>query len=962
MRFLISLSLKYIRRQKLRSSLTFLCITLSVFILNVFGAMLSSLLATLRADEIQQNGSWEVNIQSLMMDVAMRDGKTEQEVGKLISDLPVVSDYLYCNNMRLEATQVRNMENAVGYFEIQIDDQQPHRFDDLRMYQSGGNSELLGGQSYYYADGASVQLLQENEAILPDWVQEMGYEVGDTVTLTCTPVYAILSDDIPQVQATRQLIAEINDNDEGKFYGVLDDPDGGEKHDPDKHDDIYRQHLMGYIKESYTLDEIEFRDTQKGEPASVTMTIAGFAEGVTLESGQFDLTIEWGLGNFTEAIYMPNTAMNVQWTEALSPTAQVTASLMDYYGYHERFIRIADHIPFEDGLIELLKALNVEDPELYTYHFPNAMLHGSLLALELKSFDVSDGFVLGCGLAAVLLIIIWAFGRFVIDNAFEISVQERSIQFASLRVMGASKRQLTALVMTEATAYALTAVPIGTLTAVGLCKLMMTVMRGAGMRAFTFELNPWLLLLAIVLSLVAIYISAYTSAIYASRKMTLTEAMQFGKPKTAKKRKASRLKLSGKAFCYRYAWKNIMRTKRRFLISSIAMILGVALSTICLIFVIFIGLAFAVESFLYPGEDAYDFWLDSTSTSISGYNTLVEYFEDNENYSAYTIDAGSSSGLSGESQALLDKMTQADPEVGYMTIRIVHESIYTQHLEPLTGMTYAQWCDSKKALVVEDCYPDGKYDEKRNPIEPLPAGYQPVSAFTDAENPVISLTSYANESNTDIPLLGYVCPLPESQNLGLDVYGAIVVLPMENYYLYLDNMWCQAQATASPHASYDDIMEEIDALTAGGEVLLFMDEYAYNTGATKMLAAVLIAMFCFAGSIWLAGVLSMVNTLHTSVLNRRSELRMLRAVGCSTKQMKKILVLEGVVFSSVSTLIGLLLGAWFSMNLGILLEELGVIGTGIIIVVVGAILFGINQVIAVLCAKPGIKALKQDVT
>lgn len=951
---MISLSLKYIRRQKLRSTLTFLCITLSVFILNAFGVALSSLLATLRADEIQKNGSWEVNVQPIMTALAMRDGKTEQEVGETISDLVVVSDYLYCNNMLLELIPVRNLESAIGYLEIQIDDKQPHRFQKMEMNQSGGNPALLGEQSYF---STTAVVLQENEAILPQWVQEMGYEIGDTVTLTCTPVYAILSDDIPQVQATRTLLAENNNLDEGTLYVISDEPEKTE-YDASQYKQVYYEHLLSYVNDLYTLDEIEFRDAQKGNPVAVTVTIAGFDASRTIDSGVFDCTIEWSLGNLAEDIYISNTAFNQQWDEQRSLSADFSSLYMDYSGENERLIRIADHVQFEDGLVELLRALDVEDPELYSYHFIPSLLHGTLLALELKSFAVSDGFVLGCGLAAVLLILIWAFGRFVIDNAFEISVQERSIQFATLRIMGASKRQLSALVMTEATAYALTAVPIGTLTAVGLCKLLIVVMRSAGMRAFTFSLNPWLLILAVVLSLVPIYISAYTSAIYASRKMTLTEAMQFGKPKTSKKRKASRGKLTGKGFVYRYAWKNMMRTKRRFLISSLVMILGVALSTICLIFVIFIALVMIVEGVFLTNENSYDFWFDSSSTSTGSYNRLVKYLDDNENYAAYIIDAGIGGRPSDDSKALLLRMLQEQPGVDFVVVQVVHESIYTQYMEPLTGITYAEWCDSKQAFVVEDCYPYGKYDEKRNPIAPLPAGYTPIEAFTNGEAPKVTLDT--SDGQTDIPLLGYVCPLPEITTQGLNVYGAAIVLPVENYHLYLDHFACSATATASSHVPYDVIMEEIDALTASGEIILSTDEYAFNTGATKMLAAVLIAMFSFAGSIWLSGVLSMVNTLHTSVLNRHSELRMLRAVGCSTKQMKKMLVLEGVVFSSISTLIGLLLGVWFAAKFSVL-GEFGLVGTGIVLLVVGAILFGINQLIAVLCAKPGLKALQHAV-
>ena len=62
MKHLIALSMKYIRRQKMRTFLTFMCITLSAFILSTVCSYCSSIFQTLMNSTIDEDGSWELDI------------------------------------------------------------------------------------------------------------------------------------------------------------------------------------------------------------------------------------------------------------------------------------------------------------------------------------------------------------------------------------------------------------------------------------------------------------------------------------------------------------------------------------------------------------------------------------------------------------------------------------------------------------------------------------------------------------------------------------------------------------------------------------------------------------------------------------------------------------------------------------------------------------------------------------
>lgn len=65
---------------------------------------------------------------------------------------------------------------------------------------------------------------------------------------------------------------------------------------------------------------------------------------------------------------------------------------------------------------------------------------------------------------------------------------------------------------------------------------------------------------------------------WASRKLSPAKALNFGKPKKKNKkpnRRKSRINLSSKQFLRRYANKNIMRSKSRYIIATVTMTIGI---------------------------------------------------------------------------------------------------------------------------------------------------------------------------------------------------------------------------------------------------------------------------------------------------------------------------------------------------------------------------------------------------
>ena len=138
-----------------------------------------------------------------------------------------------------------------------------------------------------------------------------------------------------------------------------------------------------------------------------------------------------------------------------------------------------------------------------------------------------------------------------------------------------------------------------------------------------------------------------------------------------------------------------------------------------------------------------------------------------------------------------------------------------------------------------------------------------------------------------------------------------------------------------------------------------VDNYLLNNKLGALLKGIIIMVSSFILIMWLIGIVNMVNTINTGVLNRRRELAMLKAVGTSSKMINKSIYLESMMFAFTSTLIGLLIAdVVVKLFLSAELFSDSILGT-IVIVGINVITIILNVIIAVLAAKPSLNTIKK---
>ena len=921
MKQLISISFKYICRQKMRTFLTFMCVVLSAFILAAVCFYGSSFFTTMYNYNVAEEGLWELEISSwISSDKQLETAKNHA----------VVDDYLYSSEKTICINTDSNADtDRIECFEIS-DEKSSLRTQMLSSAKNDGNSEL----SVRAAGSFNYGVQNEDGAAVPYFLKEAGYSVGDTVTLTIRPFTAVYDNN-------SELIKEIRDKIEKK------------KSKNKQYSGTIRSELgiRGINIDDYPLAGIEY-----GEPVEITVKIAGF-----VPKGSHGDFISYG-------------STDISFKELVEKNPKLDC--FDYYENSSFYVRLTDSCDFDEAVKMLFTDLGYDYKDFLDYK-PEA--NDLLLALEVKSPDAMFKVIIIIVPVTIIILIAWFISRFVIDNTFEMAVKERSTHFAELRVIGASKDQIAAIVLTEALFYCLTAVPLGMVLAFLLCRMTFLSISQSGLEMFEFSAYPLFVVLSAFLSVSAVFISAYTSAMWAARKLSPAEALNFGKParrrrrkirqegrnknlqsvslrnpvkqKSGSKHRVSKLDLSFNRFLLKYTRKNIMAVKSRFVISTVTMALGILMFTVSALTLISFRM---IWSKLSEAVTVSDFEIKDFNVPDTEYfQTATESLRNKDLFSEFRAE--------GHEMIMFDKDVFSDPEGAvslyslslsgnvYGELLFVNEGQYKFYeLDTITGMSYREFSEKKTSFYNQSIYGTDKEIEfgeglSLEPVVKYDKEYKSVGnnvALKLSENEILNISGIVRTKYWNHPNVFFISAENADEFINANTY----------FNLYL---------TVNGQEHYDEALECAKDFKSITGTELF-NNYRYSTGINQLVKAVVKAVLIFLASIWLVGILSMINSVNTSVLNRSSELMMLRSLGMTEKQLRRSVLLETVMFSSAAAISGTAVGTWLFCSVSNLLSTIyseratGIAGPVIAVIAVTLV---INVLIALLSALPAIRAL-----
>jgi ABC-type antimicrobial peptide transport system permease subunit len=819
-----------------------------------------------------------------------------------------------------------------------------YEFDEEDQNIAAGKKKNL-----YIKSGTAP--VNQGEAAVPIKFKEMGYEIGDTISITLNTNSAYLNFNSPEVEAIKEHLKKLNEE------------SADEKHP------IYR-----YIIE---LEEPEYVEgiTLKGTTLESAFALYGpvlfenctesnYFEFLPLEDKRIEnaQTITVKITGFTEQNYYKFASHS----DGFNTQKAVLNGTVDSYDqtFPTAFARIDKDSDFNEAVETLYVDLGYDKNNFLIDNQGKLAYNSILLALEFRDYNAIASVIMIYAFLIVVALIVWLICRFSIDNAFEISVQERVVHFNTMRTLGASKKQIAVVVLFEAIFYSLFAVPLGMLLAILTCKLSIGYIVESGIENMLTQtaakgqiisayIDPRFMLIAVGITLVAIFISAYTSAMWAGRNSTINEALSYGKPHSAKKQAKRVTKLGRvKNFIFTYTVQNIKRTKKRFLISVVTMSLGVLMFVFTSVISVNLLLKFVSISNINQSDLTVDIWEYDELSDIDAF--YDDEFSENTHTFIYGFSNNTANGKGFEDffeQISGDDYTYELDENGIVRlgdIVFIDENAYNAFIKPTYKKSYSEFVSEKKGILSYGSYELENETDKK--FYSAGEGELP-KAVINSENVSKKSMEFeiAGAMQADYVAAGaFFLPIEFFEDFNEDFFPYSRI--MLNIYLNDDE-----DAYDKAYA----VIEEYDSRYGGEGCDVSVDNYLLNNKLGALLKGIIIMVSSFILIMWLIGIVNMVNTINTGVLNRRRELAMLKAVGTSSKMINKSIYLESMMFAFTSTLIGLLIADVVAkLFLSAELFSDSILGT-IVFVGINVITIILNVIIAVLAAKPSLNTIKK---
>ena len=582
---------------------------------------------------------------------------------------------------------------------------------------------------------------------------------------------------------------------------------------------------------------------------------------------------------------------------------------------------------------------------------------------ELVRIGVNWGYTssqLGESMDAATLLAIVAFlalviftGYLIIYNIFQISVTGDIRFYGLLKTIGVTPRQLKRIIRQQAMFLCIVGIPAGLLLGYGIgASLTPVVMArtsfGAGVS--TVSTSPLIFFASALFALITVFLSCSRPGKIAS-KVSPVEATKYTETvKSKKKRRTTR-----GAKVYQMAFANLGRNKRKTVLVVISLSLSVVLLNLL---VTFTG-GFDMEKYLAKQTCA-DFIVSSTdyfrynrsgsyisqeqikqiktntseSLSGSGYQLMgancwiteeawraersrYGFSEMLEAELAMTARRGelvsAEAQIEGLDESLFEKLTLIEGDLAPMFLKdsnAIVMAVYTDDYGNVSTPDYYPSVGSTQTITyVDDAYYiDSRTGEKCN--ETTPQEY---------------LEYYIAESrDVDYTICAYVT-IPHSMSYRYGTFGYRYILPVTKlaedsrqepvplFYLF-----------DTPDAASEETAERFLAeLTADD-----LSELMYESKATlraefkgyQNMFLLLGGLLC--AIIGLVGVLNFFNAMMTGILSRKREFAVLQAVGMTNKQLKTMLVYEGLYYALSSALSAFVLSFVINPLVGNLLENL----------------------------------------
>ena len=516
-------------------------------------------------------------------------------------------------------------------------------------------------------------------------------------------------------------------------------------------------------------------------------------------------------------------------------------------------------------------------------------------------------------IAGVVIGIIMFTSIFVIRNSFNISLTEKTKELGILASIGATRKQIRKSILFEGVILAVISIPLGILigvVAIGIVLAIVNMLLTSGgvqiIDHFNLHLvvEPIAIIIAVVTSFIMIILSAIKPAIRASRIPPIDAIRNTNDIKiNAKKIRTS--KLTGKIFGIEgeIANKNFKRSKKKYRTTIFSIFLSI---------VLFLSMDSVVANL---------FNVTSTEYKEMNYNLVVgapnRDKEDTQKYFNQILDLQPVKENAKVNAILKHDFINVDKS--YFTeehlknyiieeetgiyVYSIGEQEYQKYIKKL-GLSYEKIKD--KAIIYDKRmkyeYEEGKDGAKRVEYRMLNLEKKDVIKYNDQKYNDMT-GEYEKTGNGEIEVGAVVDSLPIGESLfNITQYPIMIVSDetMNNFnyevrdlVLDVDNIEEVEKAVINVDKTNKDNVHNLDEI--------------YKT-ENRILLIVSIFLYGFIIVISLIGITNVFNTITTNMALRSKEFAVLKSIGMTEKQFRKMINYESLLYGLKALIFGLPVG------------------------------------------------------
>lgn len=532
----------------------------------------------------------------------------------------------------------------------------------------------------------------------------------------------------------------------------------------------------------------------------------------------------------------------------------------------------------------------------------------------------------------VMLLLILFTGYLIIYNVFQISVAGDVRFYGLLKTIGTTPRQIRRMIRQQALLLSVVGIPIGLVLGwlVGKALVPVVISQLDGVSSVT-STSPWIFVGSALFALVTVFISCLRPGRMAGRVSPI-EALRYTESSGRTKGKRTKKKVS----IFSMAWANLGRSRGKTFITIVSLALAVVLFQLVVTFVNcfdmdrYVSRSFASDfqiadaGYFQNGELGADWPLSedviaainaqggvTSGGRTYGAGASVQSFQP-ENWLRQIMNPYYDENALN---AMLSERAR-DPEGNLASMAMLYgmEDYGLDHLTVVDGDLADVYDPAKKAVAV--AVPTDDYGKALPDTTSRKVGDKMWLRFVEEWEYVARETGEVYASPDDIPeTVAYEERAKKYHDVEYTV-AALVAMPGSLSYGYSmlesEEIVINAQNFIADSGN-DDIMyyafDTSDAATAGMEDFLsdytenidpaldyqskqtYIDEFNGFRNMFALLGGTLSAIIA------VIGVLNVFNAILTGITSRRRELAMLQSIGMTDKQLRRMLVIEGLLYT-----------------------------------------------------------------